>query len=294
MMKKFSATPKNVGRRLDVVVAELYPKLTRSSLEPLFKRGFVSVGGRRAKASHKLHEGEKIMIDEAYLRQEPPKIDLPVLYEDENVIVLDKPAGVLTHSKGALNFEATVASFIQPKITDKSLSGNRAGIVHRLDRDTSGVMIVAKTAKAQHFLQKQFSQRKVKKTYIAITEGVPNPVAAIIDAPIGRNPKKPQTFTVIANGKPSQTEYKVLAEGLFAKKRAARLELKPLTGRTHQIRVHMAYIGHPIVGDVVYGHRSGGLVLHASELELALPGGQRQNFKSTLPPRFKEFIKNAR
>ena len=293
MMREILASPDSVGQRLDVVLAGLYPQLTRSSLEPLFDKGFVSVDGHEAKASHKVREGEKIKIDETYLNQKPPKIKLPVLYEDENVIVIDKPAGILTHSKGALNFEATVASFIKPQIKDKSMDGNRAGIVHRLDRWTSGVIITARTAEAQKFLQKQFSQRKVKKIYMAIVEGVPEPPEAIIDAPIARNPKKPQTFTVMAGGKPAQTQYKVLAEGLFGKKRAAKLELKPLTGRTHQLRVHMAYIGHPVACDAIYGHKGGELMLHAAELELTLPGGKREVFKSQLPARFKEFTKDG-
>lgn len=292
-MREIVAVPDSVGRRLDVVLAELYPQLTRSSLEPLFDKGFVSVDGREAKASHKVREGEKIEIDETYLKQKPPKIELPVLYEDDDVIVMDKPAGVLTHSKGALNFEATVASFIKPRLKDKTLTGNRAGIVHRLDRWTSGVIIAAKTAEAQKFLQKQFSQRKAKKTYIAIVEGIPEPPAAIIDAPIARNPKKPKSFTVMAGGKPAQTQYSILAEGVYGKKTAAKLELKPQTGRTHQLRVHLAYIGHPVAGDAIYGHNDGELMLHAAELELTLPGGTRKVFKSNLPPRFKGFIKNV-
>lgn len=291
-MKEFSAGPDEAGRRLDVVVAELYPGLTRSSLEPLFARGFVSVGNRPAKASHKLHEGEKIEIDETYLKQKPPKIDLPILYEDDDVIVIDKPPGILAHSKGALHFEATVASFIKPKLKDKSLEGNRAGIVHRLDRWTSGVIVTAKTAEAQRFLQKQFSQRRVKKKYIGMVEGVPEPYAAFIDAPIGRNPKKPQTFHVSADGKPAQTQYEVLDTYSVKHKSYAMLVLKPETGRTHQLRVHLAYIGHPIVGDIVYGSGSGGLMLHAAELELTLPNKERRVFKSKLPDSFKRFAKN--
>ena len=198
-MKEFKATPADIGIRLDKVVAATYPKYTRSSLELLFDKGFVSVNKHLAKPSYKVRDKDKISIDETYLMQKPADIELPVIYEDNDVLVIDKPAGILTHSKGALNFEPTVASFIQAKITDESLTGNRAGIVHRLDRATSGVIITAKNQPALSWLQKQFSQRKVKKTYIAIVEGALDPPEAIIDAPIARNPKKPQTFVVMSS-----------------------------------------------------------------------------------------------
>src|SRR5262249_28394801 len=144
------------------------------------------------------------------LFKKPPKISLPIIYEDNDVIVIDKPAGILTHAKGALNTEATVASFIESKLAEDLPKNNRAGIVHRLDRATSGVIITAKHDKALKWLQKQFSTRKTKKLYLAIAEGELEPAEAIIDAPIARNPRKPQTFYVSPIGKPAQTEYKLL------------------------------------------------------------------------------------
>jgi RluA family pseudouridine synthase len=191
---------------------------------------------------------------------------------------------VLTHALGKHGNEPSVASFLRHKVS--GIAGERAGIVHRLDRATSGVIIGAKNPRALSFLQKQFSQRKVKKTYTAVVEGQPQPSEAIIDMPIERNPKAPATFRTGQNGKPAVTHYQVLQTGA----KHSLLELKPETGRTHQLRVHLAKIGHPIVGDPLYGHGAYGdrLFLHAQQLELTLPGGQRRTFTSPLPAIFKE------
>jgi 23S rRNA pseudouridine1911/1915/1917 synthase len=214
-----------------------------------------------------------------------PDIDLPILYEDADCIVMNKPVGVLTHSKGAFNPEATVATFLQSHVKD--LQGERAGIVHRLDRATSGVIIGAKTSEALAWLQKQFSQRRVKKTYIAIIEGELDENHAIIDMPIERNPKKPQTFRVGANGKSAITEYKVLESN----DRYSMIELSPQTGRTHQLRVHLNHLGHPILGDEFYGGKpSKRLFLHALQLEITVPSHERKVFTATLPPEFKEIM----
>jgi len=289
-MQEFTAKKADQGVRADVFVASKYPNFTRSSLGLLFDKGFITLKKLPIKQSHKLHTGDKISVDETYLTAQPPAITLPIIYDDDDVIVIDKPPGVLAHSKGALNLEATVASFIGDKLTDKTLTGNRAGIVHRLDRATSGVMITAKNAAAASHLQKRFSTRKVKKIYLAVVEGVPEPEAALIDAPIMRNPAKPQSFKVGKGGKSAFTEYKVLKTVTKRGQKFSLLELRPQTGRTHQLRVHMAYIHHPIVGDSVYGQAGGELLLHASSLELTLPNGQRQIFTAETPQRINEFM----
>jgi len=288
-MKEFTVGPEYAGQRLDVFVAGQHPQFTRSSLLGLFKNGLVTVNNEIEKAGYKLRPQDNVIVDQAMLTADPPAIELPVIFEDDNVVVIDKPAGVLTHSKGALNTEATVASFIKEKITDERLQGNRAGIVHRLDRHTSGVIITAKTDKALKHLQKQFSQRKVKKTYIAVVEGDLEPAEAIIDAPIVRNPKRPQTFVVSSTGKPSVTHYKKLKTFERGGRAYSLVELKPRTGRTHQLRVHMAYIGYPIVGDRVYGRAADEMLLHARSLELTLPDSTRRTFESEVPDRIKEF-----
>ncbi|MBX4196987.1 RluA family pseudouridine synthase [Candidatus Saccharibacteria bacterium] len=296
-MRQFKPEATDFGLRADVYLANQYPEFSRSSLEKLFE-GRVSAGGQPIKPSFKVSEATKLSVDDSLLYKKPPRINLPIIYEDKDVIVIDKPAGVLTHSKGALNTEATVASFIAPKLA-KELSGNRAGIVHRLDRQTSGVIITAKNPAALSWLQKQFSTRKTKKNYLAVAEGQLDPPQAIIDAPIARNPKKPQTFYVNSAGKPAQTQYKLIKilNELSISNGASKssnffslVELKPLTGRTHQLRVHLAYINHPVVGDRVYGHEAKHMLLHAQSLELTLPNRERRVFEAKTPKYFEEFI----
>ncbi len=272
------------GQRIDAVVAAAMPGLSRAFVQKLLESGRIVVGNEASKSGYKLRMGDEITVD--YDEDELGRvedIDLPVLYEDDNCVVINKPAGVLTHALGVHGNEASVASFLRSKVT--GLDGDRAGIVHRLDRATSGVIIGAKNQETLSMLQKQFSMRKVKKTYVAIAEGRLNPAEAVIDMPIERNPKAPATFRVGANGKPSTTHYKVLQEG----ERQSLIELKPETGRTHQLRVHLAKLGHPIVGDPLYGSGKYGdrLYLHALSLEITVPGGERKIFIAPLPPEFK-------
>jgi 23S rRNA pseudouridine1911/1915/1917 synthase len=288
-MKKFIISRAAAGSRLDIFVTSQYPEFTRSSLEALFERGHILLNGSIAKASAKVKENDAVSIDDKLLHAEPPAIDLPILYEDHDVIVINKPDGVLTHSKGALNPEASVASFIKPKLNDKKMTGNRAGIVHRLDRPTSGVIITARNETAQKWLQKQFSTRKVKKSYVAIVEGTLDPEKALIDAPIVRNPNKPQTFIVSSIGKPAQTEYQTLKQISKNHKNYTLAGLTPRTGRTHQLRVHLAYINHPIAGDSLYGRAGPELLLHAKSLELTLPDKSRRTFSAPIPDKIEVF-----
>lgn len=273
--------------RLDQYVARQLPDLSRTAGARLIEQGKVLVNGQpQAKASYRLRLADKVEIqyDEAKARQ-IPRIDLPVVYEDDDCVVINKPVGILSHSKGAFNPEATVATWLRDRLKPElATSGNRDGIVHRLDRATSGVMICAKTQAALTHLQKQFSQRKAKKTYIAIVSGDDiEPRQAVIDMPIERNPKRPQTFRVGRQGKPAVTEYLVLDQ----KDDLSLLELKPTTGRTHQLRVHLRHLGHPILGDVLYGGQPASrLFLHARTLEITLPNGQRRTFEAPLPPEF--------
>lgn len=273
--------------RLDQYVVGQLPGTSRAFAAKLIEQGRVSVNGQpQLKAGYKLHDNDQVTIE--YDASQPavvPLIELPVLYEDDDCAVIDKPAGILTHSKGAFNPEATVATWLSHRV--RGLEGERAGIVHRLDRATSGVMIVAKTPGALSWLQKQFAQRKVKKTYIAVVTGNLKTEHAVIDMPIERNPKKPQTFRTGSNGRPAITEYKLLQSN----KGLSLLELKPTTGRTHQLRVHLSQIGHPIVGDELYGGRPAGrLYLHAQDLEITLPDKSRSTFAVPVPPEFEELL----
>jgi 23S rRNA pseudouridine1911/1915/1917 synthase len=272
--------------RLDHWLADKYPALSRAFLQKLCSEDKVIVNGRPEKSGFKLKAGDQVEILFDFESMETiPDIELPILYEDKNVIVVDKPAGVISHARGKFWNEPSVASFIRQKTGQ---DGERAGIVHRLDRVTSGIMICAKNNDAMVFLQKQFSSRDVKKTYIAIVRGHLNPPEAIIDMPIGRNLSKPQTFHATAVGKPARTKYTV--ERSFSGYDLVRLE--PETGRTHQIRVHLHEIGHPIIGDHLYvGEASDRLYLHAVSLEITLPDGVKKLFESPLPTAFATFEK---
>lgn len=282
-------TTEDAGKRTDIFIAEQFPAYARSALRGLFDKGHVMVNGKPEEPGDKLRVGDIVKVDTTLMTAKPESINLPIIYEDKDVLVIDKPAGILTHSKGALNSEATVASFIQGKLNDKSLTGNRAGIVHRLDRATSGVIICGRNSAAVAQLQKQFSERRTKKTYLAITEGEVSPPEAVIDVGIERNPRQPQTFRASASGKSAQTAYKIIK--IF--KKDGRLftvvELRPITGRTHQLRVHLAYINNPIVGDNAYGNGKGELMLHAQSLEITLPNGERKIFTAGIPERIRSF-----
>lgn len=277
----------HTSQRLDTYVTEQLQPISRAHAAKLIASGEVLVNGERAfKASHKLKSSDQVTIlrDPAQAGYDQ-SVKLAVFYEDKDCVVLDKPAGVLTHSKGAFNPEATVATWLQQRAP--AMTGERAGIVHRLDRATSGVMICAKTPEALSWLQKQFAQRRTKKTYVAVVRGRLKTHEAIIDMPIERNPKRPQTFRAGSNGKPAQTTYKVMQSNDIY----TMVELKPYTGRTHQLRVHLKELGHPIVGDKLYnGEPAGRLYLHARELELTLPNRCRQDFASPLPPEFMELL----
>lgn len=275
-----------VAMRADVLLANAYPEYSRAALAKLFERGAITQDGKPLKAGEKLQPNEEFTAVIESLERQAERIDLPILYEDKNVIVIDKPTGVISHARGRYWDEASVASFVRDKIS--GMDGERAGIVHRLDRATSGVMICAKNSETLSMLQKQFSQRKTKKSYHAIVHGAPDPEQAIIEVPLGRNPNKPQTFRPDPQGKSASSEYRVLkSNGDYSL-----LELTPQTGRTHQLRVHLQYIKHPIVGDELYGEKKADrLYLHAHSLEITIPDGERKIFISPTPKEFETFFK---
>jgi 23S rRNA pseudouridine1911/1915/1917 synthase len=276
-------------RRLDTVLAERYPDISRSTWQKHVKAGHITVNGaEQLSPKQDVTDADNIAInmpdDTDFTGQE-----LPILYIDDNVIVINKPVGVLTHAKGALSEEFTVAEFFR-RYTTVGLETNRPGIIHRLDRDTSGVMIGARNQATATMLQKQFADRKTKKTYIAIVEGEPKQFEAKIELPIGRNPSAPSTFRVDAKGKSATTTYKVIE----TTETQSLVELKPLTGRTHQLRVHMQYLGTPIVGDRVYGKKPADrLYLHARELEITIPVSDRKVFTAPVPSEFKDRFPKA-
>lgn len=273
------------AQRLDQKVVELIPELSRASATKLIESGKVTVNGKPVgKGGYKLRPSDEVAVD-FNIKQlaDIPTIKLKMLYEDDDCVVIEKPIGLLTHSKGEFNPEATVETWLRARIK-QPIATPRGGIVHRLDRATSGVMICAKTPEALKWLQRQFAQRKTKKTYYAVVTGEFKQPEAIIDMPVARNPKAPATFRVDANGKSALTAYKVIASN----GEHSLVELKPTTGRTHQLRVHLSHLGHPIVGDYMYGGEPNErLLLHAYSLELTLPDRQRLTFKASIPKEFK-------
>lgn len=268
-------------KRLDSTLAERFPDTSRSTWQKLIKTSQVQVNGTVI-TTPKFEVRESDVID----AQPPQAVDfsgqtLPILYQDDDVIVINKPVGILTHSKGALHSEFTVADFFR-NYTTFHTDTDRPGIVHRLDRDTSGVMIGARTPEAGEWLQKQFANRKVKKTYLAIVTGRLKEASARIDLPIGRHPKSPSTFRVDPNGKSATTDYTTLATN----NNESLIQLSPLTGRTHQLRVHMQYLAAPILGDRVYGTPADRLYLHAYKLAIQLPNDQQKTFTAPVPTEF--------
>jgi 23S rRNA pseudouridine1911/1915/1917 synthase len=275
----------NGKKRLDVLLAERHPETSRSTWQKHIKAGHISVNNTPAKSpKQEVTEADSIAI------KIPDSTDfstheLPIIYLDDDVIVVNKPAGVLTHSKGALNDEFTVADFFR-RYTTVGLDTNRPGIVHRLDRDTSGVIIGARTPEAFDLLKSQFADRKTNKFYVAIVDGTPKQIEAKIDIPIGRNPSSPSTFRADSKGKSAITDYKVLS----IRGNKSLLSLHPLTGRTHQLRVHLAHLGTPITGDRVYGKSSERLYLHAYKLEVTTALAKRQTFTAPVPESFEAYF----
>lgn len=287
-MQKFKVTPSEVKQRVDIFTLQRMPKVSRAFIHKLSQQNSLLVNGNPVKAGYRLRADDVVNVDyDPGLLDEIPHIILPVIYEDADCIVIDKPIGILAHSKGIFNPEATVATFIKDKVAD--LHGERAGIVHRLDRVTSGVMIAAKNQRALNWLQAQFSSRKVKKTYYAVVDGLVTPREAVIDMPIERHPKTPQIFRTGSKGKSAQTRYTVVKNS----EHYSLIKLEPQTGRTHQLRVHLQKIGHPIVGDVLYGGSFADRVyLHANALEMTLPSSRHMTLESPLPKEFNDLVES--
>jgi len=269
--------------RVDKYLAAKFPEYSRAAIAKLFTLNLIKLKDESILPGYKIRPGNTIEYDLGPLQEKPEVIELPIIYEDNDVIVIDKPAGIISHARGRFWQEASVASFIRSKI---SIDDNqRGGIVHRLDRATSGVMICAKNENSLSMLQKEFSDRKVVKTYVACVTNQPKPGKAVIDAPIARDPSDPKKFKVDISGKNAQTEYELLK----SRNNKFQIKLKPKTGRTHQLRVHLSYINCPIIGDELYGGKSNErMLLHAAELKIKLPNGEVKKFKSTLPKEFDE------
>lgn len=284
------------GKRIDKYISEKLD-LTRSRIQKLIDDGMVSINGKTAKSSAKVNEGEILTVEIPELKPleiVPEEIPLNILYDDDDVLVIDKPKGMVVHPANG-NYTGTLVNAIMAKYKD-NLSGIngviRPGIVHRIDKDTSGVLVIAKNDKAHLKLAEQLKEHSMTRVYVAVVRGKLKNSVGTIDAPIGRNPKDRKKMGVVANGKRAVTHYKVIKELDDCSIIEVRLE----TGRTHQIRVHMAYIGHPLLGDNVYSNGKNkygfvGQALHAKILGFIHPStGEYMEFSSKLPEEFEKLL----
>ncbi len=286
------------GERLDSFLARRIPSLTRSAAQRLVERGLVRVDGALERASFRLGFGAAVEVwpEELSATLVPAEaIPLDILYEDSALIVIDKPAGLTVHPAPGQQ-SGTLVNALLAHCPELRAAGEaiRPGVVHRLDRNTSGVMMVAKHERALQHLQDQIRRRTVEKRYLAAVAGVPDPEAGLIDAPIGRDPSDPVRMAIVEGGRPSRTEYRLIERFVDASLVEARL----ITGRTHQIRVHMTAIGHPIIGDATYGHRSDAIdrqALHAAVLGFRHPESEEAlRFEAPPPPDFAALLATLR
>lgn len=287
-------------QRLDLYVQTLYPKYSRSRLQEWIKKGRVLVNGKAQKASHILKGGEDVVVEPLELkalRATPEDLPLTVLYEDDDVVAIHKPAGMTVHA-GAGTTEGTLVNALLHRFEKLSQLGGdlRPGIVHRLDKYTSGVILVAKNDIAHRKLQDQFAGREVEKTYVALVENVMKNDAGTVNRPISRDPWKPVRMAAVTKddpelGREAITHWKVMKRY----EKFTLVEVKIGTGRTHQIRVHLGHLGHKVAGDTLYGarpHESGRFFLHAWRIRFAQPTtGEMITVEAEMPDELKDWLR---
>ena len=286
------------SERLDRFLADRNTGLSRSRLHSLIAEGMVTLNGAAGRPSQRVRAGDRVTLIVPAPRVadvSPQPIPLTVVYQDAELIVVDKPAGLSVHP-GPGHPDGTLVNALLALCPDIQGVGGviRPGIVHRLDKDTSGLMVVAKTEAVHRSLSEQIKARKVDKGYLALAIGVPDPPQGRVDAPISRDPRHRKRMAVVLGGRDSRTAYRVL-ERIAG---YSLLELDLETGRTHQIRVHLAYLGHPLLGDGVYGKRSPLLerhFLHAHRLGFQHPlSGETLELRSELPPDLAQVVEELR
>ncbi len=277
--------------RADQLAARHWPELSRARIRQLAKTGRLLFNNRPVTAGYRCRQPGQLSLDCPDPRLQPiPVLRLPVIYQDEAIIVIDKPAGVISHARGRYWDEPSVASSMRAQLADGWKDSGRLGLAHRLDRATSGLMVIAHTAADLHQLQQQFQAQTVRKTYRALvansaaSQALPD--AGLIDRPIARSGPLATKFKVDAGGRSAQTNWRKLPAQATDPYQA--IELHPLTGRTHQLRVHLASLNCPIVGDKLYNGPAGSrLALHSHRLSLLHPRtGQQQEFIAPLPAIF--------
>ena len=288
---EFRLAPAEAGVRLDQFLAARVPALSRSRLQQLVKEGSVLVNGRTAKASTKLRAGDHVALAEpppVATHTKAEDIALDILFEDEDLIVLNKPAGLVVHPAAGHSTGTLVNALLHHCHALSGIGGEqRPGIVHRLDKETSGCLVAAKNDVAHHALARQFAGSEVNKIYLALAAGKFRQASGMIEGAIGRHPIHRKKMTVLGGGRgrAARTDYRVLRE--IAGNSLVECTLH--TGRTHQIRVHLKHLGHPVLGDEVYGHRAGfpRQMLHAWKLGFTHPRtGERLHFVAPIPQDF--------
>lgn len=297
----FEFTVEEEGRRLDKIVRDRVPDLSRTQGQRLIDAGQVTVNGQARKPAYLVEPGERVTVilppEDPPLVLRPQPIPLDVIFEDAHLLVVNKPAGMVVHPApghpdGTL-VNALLAHY--PPIADVGPQ-DRVGIVHRLDKETSGALVVAKSETVLESLQYQFRNREVEKTYLALVNGQVQPPEGIIEVPIGRDPTDRQRMAPVPEGKYARTRYQVVRR--FRKHTL--LEAHPYTGRTHQIRVHLSWLGHPVVEDADYGSRRQRLLtdrhfLHASRLRFTHPvTGEEMTFQAPLPEKLDALLRQLR
>lgn len=299
MNREYELTAEESGQRLDKYLAGEMTDLSRSRIKELVQAGEVLVNGKKSKVSYKVQKGDLIQV--TVLPLEPLKLEeenipLDIVYEDEDIIVVNKPQGMVVHpAVGHPSHTLVNALLYHTRDLADSPEGFRPGIVHRIDKDTSGLLMVAKNAAARESLEKQLAAKSNKRQYLAIVHGNFAEEEGTIDAPIGRNPKDRKQMAVVEKGKSAVTHFKVLEQYQGYSLVECQLE----TGRTHQIRVHMAYIGHPLAGDPLYGPRKTlpghGQFLHAKTLGFEQPStGEWLEFSVQPPEIFQQTVADLR
>ena len=296
-MKEYIVSQEEKGKRLDTYIPSVDTDITRTSAQRLIEDGNILVNGKNAKVSYKIQENDKISVEIPEPKQielKAQNIPIEIIYEDSDIIVVNKPKGMVVHPANG-NPDGTLVNAIMAICKD-SLSGIggeiRPGIVHRIDKDTSGLLIVAKNDNAHVRMSEQIKNHEVKKTYIALVRGVFKENEATIDMPIGRSTSDRKKMAVNKNGKNAITHIKVLKR--FDKYTLLKVNIE--TGRTHQIRVHLSHIGYPIVGDYTYSNGKNefdviGQCLHAQKLEFKHPITQKDMcLEAELPQYFKDIL----
>lgn len=297
---RFAAAAEETGERLDVVVARRY-EVSRSAAQEAIRSGAVTVNGAPERPSYRLAAGDDVAGEVVIEETAPPlpeSIPLDIRYSDDRMFVVSKPAGLVTHPASGHASGTLVNALLGLGIPLGRSESDRPGIVHRLDKDTSGLLLVARDDEAHAFLSAALRRRAIHRTYVALVRGTMPAASGTIDAPLGRNPVARRKIAVVPEGRSAVTHYKVLDHG----EAGSLLEVRLETGRTHQIRVHLAYLRHPVLGDPVYGGKSDlskrlGLrrpFLHAARLEIPHPdSGEMVVVEDPLPKDLEEVIRAA-